>query len=169
MKPVRPLALRDAISRLFGGRTDEAVPITRSPELTREPAESLRVLLAEDNAVNRKVATRMLEKRGHQVVVTLNGKEALAALQKDTYDLVLMDVQMPEMDGLEATRTIRGLELGTGFHQRIIALTAHAMVGDRERCLEAGMDGYLTKPLRPQDLDQLLESCPQRVAGSRHS
>jgi CheY-like chemotaxis protein len=127
------------------------------------------VLLAEDNAVNRKVATRMLEKRGHQVVVTLNGKEALAALQKDTYDLVLMDVQMPEMDGLEATRTIRGLELGTGFHQRIIALTAHAMVGDRERCLEAGMDGYLTKPLRPQDLDQLLESCPQRVAGSRHS
>jgi two-component system, sensor histidine kinase and response regulator len=168
MKPVRPLALRDAISRVFGGRTDEAAPITRSPELTREPAESLRVLLAEDNAVNRKVATRMLEKRGHQVVVTLNGKEALAALQTDTYDLVLMDVQMPEMDGLEATRTIRGLEMGTGFHQRIIALTAHAMVGDRERCLEAGMDGYLTKPLRPQDLDQLLDSCPQRVAGSRH-
>ncbi len=165
LKPVRPLALRDAISRVFGGRTDEAGPITRPLELTREPAESLRVLLVEDNAVNRKVATRMLEKRGHQVVVTLNGKEALAALQKDTYDLVLMDVQMPEMDGLEATRLIRGLELGTGFHQRIIALTAHAMVGDRERCLEAGMDGYLTKPLRPQDLDQLLESYTPRVAG----
>jgi two-component system sensor histidine kinase/response regulator len=164
MKPVRPLALRDAISRVFGGRTDEAGPITRPLELT-QPAESLRVLLVEDNAVNRKVATRMLEKRRHQVVVTLNGKEALAALQKDTYDLVLMDVQMPEMDGLEATRLIRGLELGTGFHQRIIALTAHAMVGDRERCLEAGMDGYLTKPLRPQDLDQLLESYPPRVAG----
>jgi two-component system, sensor histidine kinase and response regulator len=166
VKPVRPLALRDAISRVFGGRTDEAPSITRSAELTHEAGESLRVLLAEDNAVNRMVATRMLEKRGHQVVVTLNGKEALAALQKDTYDLVLMDVQMPEMDGLEATRTIRGLELGTGFHQRIIALTAHAMVGDRERCLEAGMDGYLTKPLRPQDLDQLLDSYPQRVAGT---
>jgi CheY-like chemotaxis protein len=94
----------------------------------------------------------------------LNGKEALAALQKETYDFVLMDVQMPEMDGLEATRLIRGLELGTGVHQRIIALTAHAMVGDRERCLEAGMDGYLTKPLRPQDLDQLLESYPPRMA-----
>jgi two-component system sensor histidine kinase/response regulator len=92
------------------------------------------------------------------VAVTTNGKEALAALQKDTYDLVLMDVQMPEMDGLEATRAIRGLEQGTGFHQQIIALTAHAMIGDRERCLEAGMDGYLTKPLRAQELDQLLAS-----------
>ena len=116
------------------------------------------MLLAEDNAVNRKVATGLLEKRGHQVVVTSNGKEALAALQKGTYDLVLMDVQMPEMDGFEATRRIRGLEQGTGFHQQIIALTAHAVIGDRERCLEAGMDGYLTKPLRPHELDQLLES-----------
>ena len=169
LKPVRPLLLRDAISQAIGGRTDEADPVTGSPELTREPAESLRVLLAEDNAVNRKVATRLLEKRGHHVVVTSNGKEALAALGKDTYDLVLMDVQMPEMDGLEATRTIRGLEQGTGFHQQIIALTAHAMSGDRERCLEAGMDGYLTKPLRPQELDQLLASYPQRVARSTPS
>jgi CheY-like chemotaxis protein len=135
-----------------------------SPELAREAAESLRVLLAEDNAVNRKVATTLLEKRGHHVVVTSNGKEALAALQKDSYDLVLMDVQMPEMDGFEATRTIRGLELGTALHQQIIALTAHAMIGDRERCLEAGMDGYLTKPLRPQELDQLLEGYLHRAA-----
>jgi len=111
----------------------------------------------------------MLERRGHQVVVTTNGKEALAALQKDTYDLVLMDVQMPEMDGLAATRTIRGLEQGTGFHQQIIALTAHAMIGDRERCLEAGMDGYLTKPLSPEELDRLLASYPQRVARSAQS
>jgi PAS domain S-box-containing protein len=144
----------------------EAASITLSPEVAREPAESLRVLLAEDNAVNRKVATRMLEKRGHQVVVTSNGKEALAALQKGTYDLVLMDVQMPEMDGLEATRTIRGSERGTGFHQQIIALTAHAVIGDRERCLEAGMDGYLTKPLRPNELDQLLETYLHRAARS---
>jgi CheY-like chemotaxis protein len=169
LKPVRPLLLHDAISRTMGGRTDEAAPITGSPELTGEPTESLRVLLAEDNAVNRKVATRMLERRGHQVAVTTNGKEALAALHKDTYDLVLMDVQMPEMDGLEATRAIRGLEQGTGFHQQIIALTAHAMIGDRERCLEAGMDGYLTKPLRPQELDQLLASYAPRVARSAQS
>ena len=92
------------------------------------------------------------------MVVTTNGKEALAALQKDTYDLVLMDVQMPEMDGFEATRKIRASEEGTGFHQPIIALTAHAVIGYRERCLEAGMDGYLTKPLRPHELDQLLEA-----------
>jgi two-component system sensor histidine kinase/response regulator len=169
LKPVRPVELQDAISRVIGGRTDEAAPIPLSPEVAREPAESLRVLLAEDNAVNRKVATRLLEKRGHQVVVTSNGREALTALQKDTYDLVLMDVQMPEMDGLEATRTIRGLEEGTGFHQQIIALTAHAMVGDRERCLEAGMDGYLTKPLRPQELDQLLETYLHRAARSTQS
>jgi CheY-like chemotaxis protein len=169
LKPVRPLLLHDTISHTIGGRTDEAARITGCPELTGEPAESLRVLLAEDNAVNRKVATRMLERRGHQVVVTTNGKEALAALQKGSYDLVLMDVQMPEMDGLAATRTIRGLEQGTGFHQQIIALTAHAMIGDRERCLKAGMDGYLTKPLRPQELDQLLASYPQRVARSAQS
>ena len=136
----------------------EAGPITLLPQVAREPAEPLRILLAEDNAVNRKVATRLLEKRGHQVVVTTNGKEALAALQKDTYDLVLMDVQMPEMDGFEATRKIRASEEGTGFHQPIIALTAHAVIGYRERCLEAGMDGYLTKPLRPHELDQLLEA-----------
>jgi CheY-like chemotaxis protein len=166
LKPVRPLLLHDAISRVIGGRTDEADPTPESPELTREPVESLRVLLAEDNAVNRKVATKLLEKRGHHVVVTSNGKEALAALQKGPYDLVLMDVQMPDMDGLEATRKIRGLEQGTGFHQQIIALTAHAMIGDRERCLEAGMDGYLTKPLRPQELDQLLASYLHRVAGT---
>jgi CheY-like chemotaxis protein len=169
LKPVRPLLLREAISRVIGGRTYEAAPITGSPDGTRERAESLRVLLAEDNAVNRKVATRLLEKRGHHVVVTSNGKEALAALQKDTYDLVLMDVQMPEMDGLEATRAIRVLEQGTGFHQQVIALTAYAMSGDRERCLEAGMDGYLTKPLRPQELDQLLASYAQRVARSAQS
>jgi two-component system, sensor histidine kinase and response regulator len=166
LKPVRSLLLHDAISRALGGRTDEVAPTMGSPEPGHAPAGSLRVLLAEDNAVNRKVATTLLEKRGHHVVVTSNGREALAALQKDTYDLVLMDVQMPEMDGFEATRTIRGLELGTPFHQQIIALTAHAMIGDRDRCLEAGMDGYLTKPLRPQELDQLLEGHLHRAARS---
>jgi PAS domain S-box-containing protein len=153
-------------ARFQAAERGTVAPIPLSPEVVLDPTESLRVLLAEDNAVNRKVATRLLEKRGHQVVVTSNGKEALAALQKDTYDLVLMDVQMPEMDGLEATRTIRRLEQGTEFHQPIIALTAHAMMGDRERCLEAGMDGYLTKPLRAQELDQLLETYLHRTARS---
>jgi CheY-like chemotaxis protein len=132
----------------------------------RDPATLLRILVAEDNAVNRLLATRLLEKRGHRVVTTANGREALAALDKEMYDLVLMDVQMPEMDGLEATRTIRRLEQGTALHQQIIALTAHAMTGDRERCLEAGMDGYLTKPLRPQELDQMLENYLRRAARS---
>jgi CheY-like chemotaxis protein len=159
--------LYDAIQRALGRPADEAATIMQpSREEPREGAESLHVLLAEDNAVNRKVATRLLEKRGHRVIVATNGKEALAALERNTYDLVLMDVQMPEMDGLEATRTIRRLEQGTALHQQIIALTAHAMTGDRERCLEAGMDGYLTKPLRPQELDQMLENYLRRAARS---
>ena len=95
-------------------------------------------------------------------MVTTNGKEALAALENDMFDLVLMDVQMPEMDGFEATRMIRLSEQGTAFHQWIIALTAHAMSGDRARCLEAGMDGYLTKPLGALALDQVLEGCLKR-------
>jgi two-component system, sensor histidine kinase and response regulator len=163
LKPVRPSELREAIRQAMGMPTVEAVPATQpdSPP-ARGLTPSLRVLLAEDNAVNRKVVTRLLEKRGHQVLVTTNGKEALAALEKDSFDLVLMDVQMPEMDGFEATRMIRLSEQGTAFHQRIIALTAHAMSGDRARCLEAGMDGYLTKPLGALALDQVLESCLRR-------
>jgi PAS domain S-box-containing protein len=159
-KPVRPPELQDAIRQAVGTPLVEAAPATQpdtAPALGLTP--SLRVLLAEDNAVNRKVATRLLEKRGHHVFVTTNGKEALAALEKDKFDLVLMDVQMPEMDGFEATRMIRLSEQGSSFHQRIIALTAHAMSGDRARCLEAGMDGYLTKPLAAPALDQILDGC----------
>ncbi len=168
LKPVRQSELHDAIRRVTGGLEPAVAPITRPyRDLAREPTESLRVLLVEDNAVNQKVATRLLEKRGHRVVVTSNGREALAALEEDSYDLVLMDMQMPEMDGFEATRTIRAMEKGTGLHQQIIALTAHALTSDRERCMEAGTDGYVTKPIRPRELDELLESCLQRVAGSR--
>jgi len=163
LKPVRPSELQDAIRQAMGTAPVEAPPATQ-PDSTpaRGLTQSLRVLLAEDNAVNRKVVTRLLEKRGHQVMVTTNGKEALAALENDMFDLVLMDVQMPEMDGFEATRMIRLSEQGTAFHQRIIALTAHAMSGDRARCLEAGMDGYLTKPLGALALDQVLEGCLKR-------
>jgi two-component system sensor histidine kinase/response regulator len=113
---------------------------------------SLRVLLAEDNPVNQRLVIRLLEKLGHQVAVANNGREALAALDTENFDLVLMDVQMPEMDGLEATTAIREKEKGSGTHQQIIALTAHAMKGDRERCLKAGMDGYLSKPVVSKDL-----------------
>jgi CheY-like chemotaxis protein len=116
----------------------------------------LRILLVEDNLINQKVAVRLLEKHGHRVVVAGNGQEALYTLEREPFDLVLMDVQMPEMDGLEATRAIRAREQGTDRHLPIVALTAHAMMGDRERCLAAGMDGYVTKPVQSQQLLQAL-------------
>jgi CheY-like chemotaxis protein len=117
------------------------------------------VLVAEDNRVNQRLTTRLLEKRGHRVVMTANGREALEALAKGSYDLVLMDMQMPEMDGFEATSALREIEKrkGDGAHQPVIALTAHAMKGDRERCEAAGMDGYLAKPIRTPELDAVLE------------
>ena len=124
----------------------------------RELAASLRVLLVEDNAVNQRLASRLLEKRGHSVEVAGNGLEALEALEKESFDLVLMDVQMPVMDGFEATAAIRKKEGGSGIRVPIVALTAHAMKGDREKCLAGGMDRYLTKPIRPQELDELLEN-----------
>ncbi len=160
LKPIRQSELREAIARVLGAREhDGAIPlITRfSLHDAREPDVSLRVLLAEDNLVNQRLVVRLLEKRGHQVVVAATGLEALEALEKEKFDLVLMDVQMPEMDGLEATAVIRKKEKSTGLHQPVVALTAHAMKGDREKCLAGGMDGYLTKPIRTQDLDQLLE------------
>jgi PAS domain S-box-containing protein len=113
---------------------------------------TLRVLLAEDNVVNQRLGVRLLEKRGHAVVVAGNGREALAAVEREPFDLVLMDVQMPEMDGLEATARIRAHEEGTGRHTPILAMTARAMKGDREVCLTAGMDGYVTKPIQPREL-----------------
>jgi len=117
----------------------------------------LHVLVAEDNLVNQRLATRLLEKRGHRVVVAAGGRQALEALETGPFDLVLMDVQTPKMDGLEATAAIRKRESSTGEHQPIIALTAHAMKGDLERCLAAGTDGYLAKPIRPQEPDAILE------------
>jgi CheY-like chemotaxis protein len=117
---------------------------------------ALRLLLAEDNAVNQRLAVSLLEKRGHHVVVVGNGREALAAHQRLAFDAVLMDVQMPEMDGFEATASIRAREATTGAHTPIVAMTAHALKGDRERCLAAGMDAYIAKPLRPQELFDVL-------------
>ena len=126
-----------------------------APPSSREPV-ARKVLLAEDHPVNQALAVRLLEQRGCRVVVAANGREAVAAMEHETFDLVLMDVQMPGMDGLEATRLIRRRENGIR-HTPIFAMTAHAMKGDRERCLEAGMDGYIAKPLRPEELYAALE------------
>jgi CheY-like chemotaxis protein len=115
----------------------------------------LRILLAEDNPVNQTLAMRILEKLGHKVEVVNNGKEAVERAESEQFDLVLMDVQMPGMDGLEATTAIRAAEVHSGKHVPIVAMTAHAMKGDREMCLSAGMDGYLSKPIR---IDQLKEA-----------
>jgi CheY-like chemotaxis protein len=136
-----------------------AIPLVTRYSLqdARDPETVLRILVAEDNPVNQRLVVRLLEKRGHRVVVAGNGREALDALAKDTFDVVFMDVQMPEMDGIEATVGIRKQETGTSRHQIVIALTAHAMKGDREQYLAAGMDDYLSKPIRPQELDAILE------------
>jgi PAS domain S-box-containing protein len=151
-KPVRQSDLFDAIQGLLG----QPAP---APTLAEEDAATqnlagrpLRILLAEDNVINQRLAVCLLEKQGHSVVVAGNGREALDALEVGTFDLVLMDVQMPEMGGFEATAHIREREKRTGGHIPIVALTAHAMKGDRERCLAAGMDGYLSKPVQGGDL-----------------
>jgi CheY-like chemotaxis protein len=124
--------------------------------------KTLNILLVEDNRVNQIVASRLLEKRGHHVVLAENGAEALAALAQHSFDLLLMDVHMPGMDGIATTLAIRGQEEITGLHQLIIAMTALAMKGDRERCLAAGMDGYLSKPIDLEQLDHLLGACEAR-------
>jgi len=162
LKPIRQAELRKAIVRALGAREQRgpAPLITRySVRDAREPAGTLRVLLVEDNPVNQMLVTRLLRKKGHLVEVACNGHEALSALQKEGYDLVFMDVQMPEMDGLEATVAIREQERQRGQEHTlpIIALTAHAMKGDEDRCLAAGMNGYLSKPIRPEELDAILQ------------
>ena len=156
MKPISQSELLEAI--LAGLGTPSADPdrlqvVTRHS--LRESRPKLRILLAEDNSVNQLVAARLLEKRGHTVVIAGNGREALAALDEPGsggFDLVLMDVQMPEMDGFEATGIIRAREKSSGTHLPIIAMTAHTMKGDEERCLAAGMDGYVSKPIQVEQL-----------------
>ncbi len=157
-KPIDRLDLFNALSKAVGstGRARKAVSVDTSK--TDLPfGAKLTILLAEDNRVNQVVAMRLLEKRGHTVVLAENGKAAFEASRRQAFDLVLMDVQMPEMDGLEATAAIRASE-GPEQHLPIIAMTANAMLGDRERCLDSGMDGYLAKPLRIQELYEAIET-----------
>jgi CheY-like chemotaxis protein len=157
-KPVRQVELKAAICATLGRAPDDlqAAPLpTRHDQ--RERRRCLRILLAEDNPVNQKLAVRLLQKEGHTVVVADNGRHALEALETAAVDLVIMDVQMPEMDGYEAATAIRKAEETTLRHMPILAMTAHAMKGDQERCLAAGMDGYLSKPIRPDELYQAIE------------
>ncbi len=170
-KPIRQSELHGAIARILGEadpkRTPSQVATPSTALEAAQPPRAMRILVAEDNAVNQRLATRLLEKRGHHVVVVGNGREALIALEKDTFDLVLMDIQMPNMDGMEATTKIREREELAGGHVSVVALTAHAMKGDEELCLAAGMDDYLTKPIRPQELDKLLAKFAQRIPDRR--
>ena len=157
-KPVKGADLFEAIVAALKS-VPQAGPLI-APHAAIVPAATIRtarVLLAEDNVVNQRVAVGLLTRRGHAVTVAGNGREALEALERDTFDVVLMDVQMPELGGFEATAAIRDRESQTGEHLRIIAMTAHAMTGDRERCLAAGMDGYLPKPINRDLLFALIE------------
>jgi PAS domain S-box-containing protein len=160
-KPVKQSELLDAITMALGHSTDEKVDVI-SDYAIQEAQRRFGVLVVEDNPVNQKVATTMLKKRGHRVVVASNGREALEALDKERVDLVLMDVQMPEMDGFEATELIRDREKGNGGHIPIVAMTAHAMKGDRERCLAAGMDDYVSKPITAEELFSVIEDLVHR-------
>ncbi len=142
----------------FGLAADDVVAKKQSVAETPTRFDSLRILLVEDSLVNQKLAATVLRKRGHDVSVASNGREALGVLELQAFDLILMDIQMPEMDGLEATRAIREREQATGDHIPIIALTAHALEGDRERCLDAGMDNYLAKPIHAKRLLETIEA-----------
>ena len=156
LKPVKQSELFDAVAVTLGRKVvkqdDE-----RAKQAVESSGRSLQILLAEDSVVNQKLAVGLLERAGHRVRIANDGREALAALEEQSFDLVLMDVQMPEMDGLEATAAIRSREAQTGGHVPIVAMTAHAVEGDRERCLDAGMDGYLAKPIRMADLYGAIE------------
>ena len=153
MKPIKQSELFDAIAAAVGPDDLEPAPAVVNRLAGLEPAQRpLRILLAEDSLVNQKLAIGLLQRSGHTLFIANNGKEALAALETKTFDLVLMDVQMPVMDGLEATTSIRRREQSSGGHVPIIAMTAHAMKGDRERCLAAGMDEYVAKPIRVAEL-----------------
>jgi CheY-like chemotaxis protein len=170
LKPVKQSELLSAVQAALGrswqGESPAPAPLPSPP--TGRP---LHILLAEDNLINQKLAVRLLEKEGHTVVVAGNGREALDQLESQPFDLVLMDVEMPELDGLTATALIRQKEQGTGRHLPIIAMTAHALKGDRERCLAAGMDSYIPKPVRPRELFEAIAATvePPRAGNGAES
>jgi CheY-like chemotaxis protein len=152
VKPVGHSMLLETVRQTLGARTgNDSQPAAPAVTPTRA-ARALRVLVAEDNTVNQRLTDHLLRRRGHTPTIVGNGRLAVEALARETFDLVLMDLQMPEMDGFEATAAIRASEAGSERHLRIVAMTAHAMDGDREKCLAAGMDDYVSKPIRRADL-----------------
>jgi CheY-like chemotaxis protein/HPt (histidine-containing phosphotransfer) domain-containing protein len=156
IKPVRRSALLSAITEsLVGSAAIQEKAVTSRADTTRR--KPLRVLVAEDNAVNRKLAASILQRAGHEAILVTNGKEAVDAMTRERFDVVLMDVQMPVMGGFEATRLIRELEARSGRRTPIIAVTAHAMKGDREDCFAAGMDGFAPKPIQSAKLLEMLD------------
>jgi CheY-like chemotaxis protein len=159
-KPIQPADLRNAICRALSGSPSASGAVRAGPARTAAARRSLRVLVAEDNVVNQRVIVALLNRRGHITTLATNGAEAVAAWERDVFEVILMDVQMPEIGGFEATAAIRERERGTTRKARIVALTAHAMNGDRERCMAAGMDGYLTKPIDPALLYSIVETDP---------
>ena len=156
-KPIRRAELLSTILTAVHAVPDSEGETIASRHSVERSEKCLRILLTEDNLVNQKLAVRLLEKRGHSITVANNGREAIEAIERDQFDVILMDVQMPEIDGFEATKLIRANELKTGGHLPIVAMTAHAMKGDRERCLDVGMDGYIAKPLHPTELFEVVE------------
>jgi len=166
-KPIRQSALFDMLMTLFADQP-KVTPEPATGRAALDPETSsrhpLRILLAEDNVVNQKLALRLLSQMGYRADVAANGLEVLQAVKRQPYDVILMDVQMPEMDGLEATRQLCA-DYPAGRRPRIIAMTANAMQGDREMCLEAGMDDYLSKPIRVEELVVALSQVPSRTGG----
>jgi PAS domain S-box-containing protein len=176
VKPVRQAELWKAVTRSLGHVNGESIPkrLKKARNVMSEkvlnPVPARRILLAEDNPINAKVATALLNKKGHQVTPAVTGKEVLDLMRRQSFDLILMDVQMPEMDGYETTKRIRETESNTGRRTPILAMTAHALAGDREKCLASGMDGYVSKPMKPDDLyraiSDLFTENPEKETGS---
>jgi CheY-like chemotaxis protein len=165
LKPIKRSELFDAIALALGlAEIDKLVEAESAVAGTIE-MKPLQILLAEDSLVNQRLATTLLKRHGHTVMVAKNGREALALLNANSFDVILMDVQMPELDGIEATARIRAKERLTGTHIPIVAMTAHALKGDRERCLQAGMDEYVSKPVRAAELFRTLQIVLPQATG----
>ncbi len=165
-KPVVQSELLETLLEVFGEQVAQDRASQPDSGEPAEPSAGLKILLAEDGLVNQRVAVGLLQMRGHHVTIANNGKEAVDAVRNERYDVVLMDVQMPELDGLEATIAIREMEKPSGRHTPIIAMTAAAMKGDREKCLQVGMDGYISKPIDPEQLTSTLQQISPAESGA---
>jgi CheY-like chemotaxis protein len=153
----KPIKQSDLLEAILIALRPAPAPVEPARTAAAAPGRPLRILLVEDNNINQRLASHLLTQRGHEVVLAGDGRQAVARTEHETFDLVLMDVQMPEMDGLEATACIRAREKGGPRRLPIVAMTAFAMKGDRERCLEAGMDAYIAKPIQAQELYRTIE------------